>query len=287
MIRFAGMTIPDYDIYKNSGYPRDRPFGSQDAANQIVLDMVKSGYYIDFIETLISIENNGYMGRVYKLRGLDDVINDVIEAGFSYDNATGQFFEDQNQQITRNWGRLLEGDERQMAVLRLDIVGNSLLVKENPHNLIDKAYSDLREIVTDAIVSRLGRLWVWEGDGALGVFMLGKYSRMAIFSGIKILNELFFYNKMRNKLNTDIKLRISVHSGDMIFSEDDKKCLKTDTVQKAINLESKAAVPNSLVISESLAVSQDQDLLNVFSNAKTVSGTSMKYRTYHLNQEKA
>jgi len=286
MIRFAKMAYPDYDIYKSSGYPKDRPFGSQDAANQIVMDMVRNGYYVDFVETLIKIEANGYMGRRYTIRGLDDVISNVMEAGFSYDSATGQFFEDQSQYVSRNWGRLYEGDERQMAVLRLDIVGNSLLVKENSYQLIDQAYSDLREIATNAVVSRLGRLWIWEGDGALGVFMLGKYSRMAIFSGIDILNQLFFYNKKSNKLNTDIKLRISVHSGDFVYSEDDKKCLKTDTVQKAINLESKAAVPNSLVISESLAVSQDQDLLNIFSTAKVVSGTSIKYRTYQLSQGK-
>jgi hypothetical protein len=54
-----------------------------------------------------------------------------------------------------------------MAVLRLDIAGNTLLVKNNPKQLIDKAYGDLREIVNSAVVSRLGRLWTWEGDGLL------------------------------------------------------------------------------------------------------------------------
>jgi len=284
MVRFAGMAYPDYDIYESSGYPRGYPISSQDAADRIVADMIQDGYYVDFIETLAKIGAKGFMGRPYIFKDFDDVIDDVIEAGYSYDEETYQFFEDQSQQISRNWGRLLEGDERQMAVLRLDIAGNSILVKENPKPLIDKAYNDLREIVSNAVVSRFGRLWIWEGDGSLGVFMVGNYSRMAILAGIDIINEMFIYNKMRNPLNSVIKLRISVHSGDLIYSENDIKCLKAETVRKATSLESKAAVPNSLVISESLALSQDQSILNLFSNAKSVS--SEKYRIYQVSQDK-
>jgi class 3 adenylate cyclase len=286
MIRFAKMAYPGYDIYKSSGYPKGYPIGSQDAANRIVLDMLQDGYYVDFVELLVRVDADGFMGRRYAFRGLDDVIGDVIQAGYSFDQTTGQFFEDQSQQISRNWGRLLEGDERQMAIMRMDIVGNSILVKKNPKQLIDKAYGDLRKIVTDAVISRLGRLWRWEGDGSLGVFMLGNYSRMAIFAGIEILNEMFLYNKMKNPLSSDIMLRLSVHSGDIVYSDSEATCLKADTVRKAITLEAKAAMPNSLVISESLAMSQDQTLVNIFSNVKTID--SDKYRVYQVNvqQEK-
>ena len=284
MVRFVKMVYPDYDIYKSSGYPQGQPIANQDAATRIVTDLVQDGYYVDFVETLITIDSEGYMGHRYVLKGLDNIVSDVIQAGYNYDKTTGQFFENQRERISRNWGRLLDGDERQMAVMRLDIAGNSVLVKENPKPLIDKAYGDLRKIVTKAVVSRLGRLWSWEGDGALTAFMLGKYSRMAIFSGIEILNELLLYNKMYNSLNTDIKIRLSVHSGSMVYSRSETECLKADTVRKAITLESKAALPNSLVISESLAVTQDQGLLNIFSDTKAVSAD--KYRIYQVSQAK-
>jgi len=284
MLRFAKMTNPDYDIYESSGYPQGHPITGQDAADRISADMVEDGLYVDFVETLINVNSKGYMGRRYDLRGLDDVITDVIQAGYSYDKTTGQFFENQERQITRNWGRLMEGDERQMAVLRLDIAGNSILVKENPKQQIDKAYGNLRKIVTRAVVSRLGRLWTWEGDGALVVFMLGDYSRMAIFAGVEILNEMYLYNKIDNPLNSAVNLRLSVHSGYVVYSENEAQCLKSETVQKAMILESKAAAPNSLVISESLAVTQDQNLLDIFSNVKAVS--TEKYRVYKISQEK-
>jgi len=286
MNRFAKMTNPDYDLYKSLGFSKGHPIGIHEAADRIVGDMVQSGYYIDFVETLIMVDSKGYMGHQFAFRGLDNVIGDVLQAGYSYDKTTGIFFEDQSKQVTRNWGRLMEGDERSMSVLRLDIVGNSLLVKNNPKQLVDKTYSYLREVVNTAVVSRLGRLWTWEGDGALGVFMLGDYSRLAIFAGMEILNGMFIFNKTENQLNSPVKLRISAHSGNITYSDNETKILKADTVRTAVNLESKAAVPNSLVISESLAMSQDQSLVDIFSNAKTVPNSTEKYRIYQFTQEK-
>jgi class 3 adenylate cyclase len=286
MNRFAKMTNPDYDLYKSYGFSKGHPIGIHEAADRIVADMLQSGYYVDFVETLIKVDSKGYMGHRYAFRGLDDVIGDVLQAGYSFDKTTGQFFEDQSQQKTRNWGRLMEGDERQMAVLRLDIAGNSLLVKNNPKPLVDKAYGDLRKIVLKAIISRLGRLWMWEGDGALGVFMLSDYSRAAIFAGMEILNNMFIYNKSDNPLNSAFKLRIAVHSGSLVFTQSATKYLKADTVRTAIMLESKAAIPNSLVISESLAMSQDQSLLNIFSDPKVVANSTDKFRIYQVNQAK-
>jgi len=170
--------------------------------------------------------------------------------------------------------------------LRLDVAGNSILVKENPKQLVDKAYADLREIVYGAVVSRLGRLWTWEGDGALGVFMLGDYSRSAIFAAMEILNKMYVYNKADNRLNSPIKLRIAVHSGHLVYSESATQSLKADTIQTAINLESNAAVPNSMVVSESLAMSQDQALLNIFSDPKIVHNSTDKYRIYQVYLER-
>jgi class 3 adenylate cyclase len=286
MNRFAKLTNDSYDVYKSYGFSKGHPLGLHEAADRIVGDMVQSGYYIDFVETLIQAESKGYMGRKYAFRGLDDVIGDVLQAGYSYDKTTGQFFEDQTKQVTRNWGRLMEGDERQMAVLRLDVVGNTVLVKNNPKEAIDKAYGDLRKIVNNAVVLRLGRLWTWEGDGALGVFMLGDYACSAIYAAMEILNKMFVYNKADNPLNSPIKLRIAVHSGPLSYTESATQTLKIDVIRTAMTLESKAAVPNSLVVSESLAMSQDQALLNIFSDPKAVPGSTDKYRLYQVYLER-
>ncbi|MCL2211670.1 MAG: hypothetical protein FWB95_07100 [Treponema sp.] len=286
MVRFAKMTYPEYDIYESTGYPSGHPIGAQDASDRIVADMLQYGLYIDFVETLIKVESDGYMGRKFALRGLDDVIDDVLQVGYSFDSATGQFFEDQSQQVTRNWGRLIDGDERQMAVMRLDVVDNTKLVKENSKQLIDKTYGEFRDIVEGAVVGRLGRLWSWEGDGTLGAFMLGEYSRLAIFAGMEIINRIYMFNKLKNPLNAPLKLRIAVHSGNFVYSDDETECLKSDIIRKVKMLESKAAPPNSIVISESLAMAQDQALLNIFSEPKVVPKQTEKFRMYQVSMER-
>ena len=57
ILRFAGMTISDYNIYARSGLPRSYPISGQDAAHQVVNDMIQDGYYVDFVELLIKINN--------------------------------------------------------------------------------------------------------------------------------------------------------------------------------------------------------------------------------------
>ncbi|MDR2049826.1 MAG: hypothetical protein LBP69_10265 [Treponema sp.] len=284
MIRFVRMISPDYDIYKRSGYPADVPLPAQDAASRIVTDMIREGLYVDFVEHLIRIDSEGFMGRRYDLRGLDDVIGDIIEHGYIYDKTTGQFMENQQERISLNWGRLKGGDERQMTVLRLDVAGNSVLVKENPRSNIEKTYRDMRMIVTNAVVSRLGRLWSWEGDGALAVFMFGSKDKLAIFAGMEILHELFLYNRIGNSLSSPIKVRIGINAGPVLYSHNMTDCLKGETIKKAVEIESKTD-PNSLAISRNLFMSLGQSVLNVFSGEKNSGPVS--FRQYQVNLEKA
>jgi class 3 adenylate cyclase len=283
MIRLVRIINPDYNIYRRTGFSEGQPIPIQTVTTRIVTDIIQGGHYVDFVELLIKVDSEGYMGRRYAIRGLDDIIGDLIQTGYSYDKTSKFFFENQRERISKNWGRLKEDDERQMSVLRLDIAGNSTLVKENPRNLIEKSYGDMRKIVTRAVVSRLGRLWSWEGDGALSAFMLGSPGRAAILAGMEILHEMFLYNKLHNSLASPINIRLAVHSGSLRYSHDEAAALKNETVKTAVTLESKAALPNSLVISESLAVTQDQALLNVFSNEKAVAG--IKYRMYQVKEE--
>lgn len=264
MIRFARIVSPQYDIYKRSGIPEGIPISNQNTASMIVTDLIKDNQFIDFVETLIQIEAQGYMGRKYVLRGFNDVITSVINAGYVFDSATGQFFENQNERISQNWGRLRDDDERIMAVLRLDVASNSLLVKQNEAANIEKAYNALRNIVTQAVVSRMGRLWSWEGDGALGVFLAGQKEKAAAYAAMEILHELFFYNKLENPLDKPINVRIAVHLGPIRYSSDPMERLKNETIREAIRHESDSVPPNAVGVSWNIFLSVDksiQDLL--------------------------
>jgi class 3 adenylate cyclase len=283
MIRFAQLVSPDYDIYRRYGFTQNMPMSSQSAAQRIVADLIQDGYFIDFVELLLTIEHKGYMGRRYALKGLNDVVTGLIQEGYSYDEATSQFFENQHERISENWGRLRNGDERRMTVLRLDVAGNSILVKQNPARAVERAYGDLRSIVSKAVIGRVGRLWSWEGDGALAVFLFGHKEQSVIFSGMEILHELYFYNRLRNPLNKPIRVRIAVHIGPVYYHDNAVERLKNETIKQALSLES-ALPPDSLGISHNLGGSVDQFIADLCTPEFAVQGK--KYWLYHVAQER-
>ena len=92
MAIFAAIIDPDYNIYKRLGLNEGQPIIASEAASRIATDMLLNGLYVDFVELLVDVDTNGYMGHQYDLRGLDDVIDDIIQAGYSFDRTTGQFF---------------------------------------------------------------------------------------------------------------------------------------------------------------------------------------------------
>ena len=283
MIKFAKLVNPRYNIYVRTGLKEGMPIANQSAAHRIVEDMINDGYYIDFVETLVRIDAKGYMGKRYSLRNLDNVVDGLIDEGYSYDKISGQFFENQRERISPNWGRLKEGDEREMTVLRLDIAGNSELVKSNPRTMIEKAYNDVRGIVSQSVISRLGRLWSWEGDGALAVFHFGSRDKMAVFAGMEILHELFFYNRLHNPLDSPINIRLGAHIGQVAYSNSEIERLKNETVKQATVYET-LAKSNSLCVSYNLNITMDQITQKLFGDEKT--GKGCRYRLYSMGMEK-
>jgi class 3 adenylate cyclase len=284
MISFARQVLPAYDLRKNLGVSERIPVSNYTAAQRIIQDMDGTGHFIDFVEFLIKVDNQGFMGRTFSMRGLDGVVDAVVREGYLYDKTACQFFENQRERISLNWGRLKNGDERQMSVLRLDIAGNSMLVKNNPQNKIRAAYGALREIVSRSVTSRFGRLWSWEGDGALAVFFPGPKERAAVFCGMDILHEVFFYNKLENPLADPIKLRIGAHVGKLRYFDDSLERLKNEAVKETVKLEE--SVPSdSMGVSYNLFITMDQGILNLLGPEKNKSGG--KYRIYQVSQEKA
>jgi hypothetical protein len=283
MVRFAKEANPGYDIYRRAGISEGIPISKQNAAQRILADMINDGHFIDYVEVLIRAEKKGFMGRHYQFRGLDEVIKGLIKEGYSFDNISGQFFENQRERISSNWGRLLDGDERKMTILRLDIAGNSALVKTNPKAQIEKAYGELRSIVTKAVTSRIGRLWSWDGDGALAVFHFGSMEKMAIYAGIEILHELFFYNRLDNPLDKPVNVRIGVHIGQTVYHNNELERQKNESVKQATIYE-RLAENNSLCVSYNCYITMDQITLKMYSGEKA--DRAYKYKLYRIGTEK-
>jgi class 3 adenylate cyclase len=133
------------------------------------------------------------------------------------------------------------------------------------------------------VISRNGRLWSWEGDGALAVFFPGSREKAAVFCGMDILHEVFFYNKLENPLSDPIRLRIGAHIGKVRYFDNSLERLKNETIKETVKLEE--SVPSdSLGVSYNLFFMMDQGFVNLLGPEKTKEGG--KYRIYQISQEK-
>ena len=275
--------IRNYNLHERTGFPLSFPIPNIDAAKQIVDDIIKMGILPHLIGHLIDIHYNGLMGRKLKIPYLREIIKELYDLGFIYDNLNKMFVENPEFRKTRNWGALRNNEEYILTFLRLDIVGNSELVRKYPEKTIKATYNDLNRIVEKSMDKRNGRIWSWEGDGGLVAFYFANKNQLATLSGIEISHNLFLYNQMECKLDSPLGVRMAIHSGFCDYSKNIEDLNKSETVKQVIKIESKYTKPNSLTISSTVYTSLDSELANHFSPIDAERGT--KHYNYQLRWE--
>ena len=263
MEQLASRAVPDYDLHRRSGFPPNIPIPQRDAALQIVDDMVRHGQLRRFAEALIDVERNGNMGRSVAIRQLPRIISEIEELGFVFKQEYGLFVEAGVGRKTRGWGVLQSGAVYEFSFLRMDIVGNTQLVRKYPKAEVLKAYADLRGLFTAIAERREGRLWHWEGDGGVAAFFFGAKNVHAAMTGMEMLLELCMYNLCRRTLAGDLHLRLAVHTGPCLFLENFKD-IRSDTLQRLETIESQQTAPDSLMISPGVYSDMGSKLASFF-----------------------
>lgn len=251
MQRLARMAIPDYDLHQRSGFPETIDIPKIDAAEQITMDMSGDGMLKEFIEVLIDVDRNGLMGRPVSIPTLPQIIKEMEDIGFAFNEKYGIFVESDQRVKTKGWGVMREGLSYEFSFLSLDIVGNSELVRQYPEVKVSKAYSDLKRIVSQVVFRRNGRVWTWEGDGGLSAFYFGNKNTQVVLAGMEILLELFMYNLFDCPFKEPLKVRIVAHTGSCQFSNRIRS-VQSSTLQRLVLIESKYAKPDDLTISPSV-----------------------------------
>jgi len=273
----------NYDIHKQTGYADSIPIPKMTAAEQIVNDINKMNLFPQFINQIILLHKNGHMGKKFPVKFLREIFNEIKDQGLLYDNQYNMFVENPEVRITRNWGTLQNNNEYYITFLRLDIVGNSKLVREYDNKIIQRTYNDLKEIVEKAASKRNARIWNWEGDGGTVAFFFTDKNLFAVLSAMEIVHELFLYNKMRCLLKKPLGVRIAVHAGPFLYSDNEEDLKKNDTIKKLIEMEAKHTKPNTFTISSEIVEGLDPVLYNLFGAIKIDQQTS--YYNYELRWE--
>lgn len=281
----ADMLYPNYDFNEKTGFSHNLSVPRQVAARQFVNDVKKSGLFIKLIQVLVEMHTVGYMGKTHPIKNLREIIVQLREMGIIYDTEKRIFTEDQSMRKTKNWGTLLEGEQHQFSLLRLDIAGNTMLLREYPDDVIQATYADFRKIVQDAVDRRNGRIWSWEGDGGLVAFYFSNKNLNATFAGMEIVNRLFLYNQAGCRLGKPLAVRMAVHSGLMDYTENEENLKRSDVIKTVMDLEANHTEPNTLTVSDRVVTVFCKSLLEQFKPLTTMDNRT--FYKYSLEWEQA
>jgi len=249
--------IPSYDIHERTGFPPSLAIPGVEVARQIVTDVIQENRLLQLIGSLIDIHEVGIMGRPYPIPHIRTIVQGVIEKGYLFDQENRMFVENPAVRKTRNWGALAQGHEYTFAFLRIDIVENSQLVRNNPAALIQRAYGALRDIVVTSVEKRNGRVWRWEGDGGLAAFIFADKHQKATLAAMEIMHELYIYNQIGCPLSSPLAVRIAVHSGPVEYSENDESLKQSPTLSQLLEIEEQHTRPLTVTISSVVKVMLD------------------------------
>jgi class 3 adenylate cyclase len=282
MERLVRRVIPDYDLHQRSGFPENIPIPKADAAQQVYMDMTSENTLTPLIEVLIDVDRNGYMGRPVSVRLLPQILDELEEIGLYFDERYGAIIEGKQRARTIGWGVLREGFHYEFSFLRFDIVGNSNLVRKYSRKETVKAFTDVKKIIAGVVEKREGRIWSWEGDGALAAFYFGNKNTQVVLTGIEILLEIFMYNLTECPFNEPLNIRIAAHTGPAQFFSDVTR-IHSETLNRLAEMEHYHTEADSLTISPSVYTDLGTKLERFFQPAQ-ISSRNYLYR-YKLEWE--
>jgi len=274
MNHVARLIDRNYDIYTRSGFPDSMVIPGRDAAKQIVYDLLAWNRFIELIQHLARIQRDGISGRMYKVPGLRALVHSVEDMGFHFDPQTYTFHEDVARNRTPNWGVLEEGQNYVVSLLRIDIVGNSRLVKDHPNDVIQQTYAELREIFQETVDRRNGRVWNWEGDGATAAFYGENTQLTATLAAVNVVHELFFYNALRCRLPQDLQVRAAVHNGQIEYHNRFEQ-MKGPAFSTLVEIESKHGKPQSVYLSETVYTALTSEVADWLTPVRLRSGVNL------------
>lgn len=279
MIHLIRRLFGTYDLHERTGFPRSVPIPNRTAARQIIDDLVASERFIDFVALLLEVERLGMEGRKYRFPRLTGIVNEILESGYRFDAETRTFVEDTAIRTTRNWGVLKEGETYIMAFLGIDVVANSMLVREHGQGVMSRLYGVLREMITAVAEKRNGRLWGWEGDGGIAAFTFEEQNQRATLAGIELINEVFIYNHTDCPIDGGLHVRATVHNGPCAYSDSGTE-LQAETVKRVWEIDSAHGVPDTLVVTDSVYPSLNRPIASKLNRLKIA--PDQDYYTYSV-----
>ncbi len=206
---------------------------------------------VKFLGFMVSRDGQGASGGVIQIKGKKDLLEFLKSYQYIFDPQRGEFTKDQSSSRTSDWGMLKEGNEYWCSFASIDIVSSSNMVHTNVKSDVEATFSALRDYINRYVESWNGRIWFWYGDGGVASFYGDDCNSMSVLSMISILSYLPVFNITRNELRpeNDVKLRIGLHYGTVVYHTDVSK-MHSEDLKLAQEVEKNRSEHNALAVTE-------------------------------------
>jgi class 3 adenylate cyclase len=225
------------------------------------------------IRLVAELDGGVFCGKQLSIPGIEAFFNCLARIGIVYDPDKRRLYhtkEDIKQ--LKNWGSLRDGRSYDVSIISVDIVGNSVLVREYGTKTMEKLYYLLRRFLDRKLAEYDGRVWNWAGDGGILAFAFNDNVNRAVKCAIDIQTSLPLFNiSPENPVNRRVVLRTAIDTGQVRFYSDTGRIV-SDIINYAAHLEKAATEPGRISISERVTSGTDPKILSIFEDAGQFEG---------------
>lgn len=267
-----------YSSHTLAGADNHITISRQRAAQMLVDEAEAHGKLADLIKLVAELDGSSFQGKRLEIKDVEVFFNSLARIGIVYNPARRKLHHTREElNRLKNWGSLRDGRDYDVAVVSVDIVGNSKLVRKYGAKKMEKLYFELWRFLERKLDDYDGRMWSWAGDGGLLAFTFPDYVERAVMCAIDIQSSLPLLNVAPSTpIDQRIELRLAVDCGLITFLSDTGRIV-SDVINYAAHLEKAAARPGHVAISERVCCACDERVLAVFEEAGEFEG--YPYRT--------
>jgi len=257
------LVLGSFDSNEAAGSKNHVSISSRKSARALV-DCCDQGAHVPaLLKLVVEVDDATVNGKTVHVKGLEPFLGKLLRAGIHYDFKTRRIVtacEDPDQ--LPNWGCLKEGKEYDTAIVSLDIVDNSSLVREHGLRRMEKLYFHLWSFLREKLGGTDGRIWSWAGDGGILAFALKENARRAVQFALEVQTSMPVFN-VTTDTPADIAVRLGIDTGKVRFNPDTGKIV-SDVINYAAHLEKRAAGAGGVAISRPVYESLSERMADVF-----------------------
>ena len=230
------------------------------------------------VRLVAELDGGIFRGKRLNVTGIEAFFNSLAKVGIVYDpNKRRLYHTKEDISALKNWGSLRDGRSYNVSFISVDIVQNSLLVREYGTRTMEKLYFLLRQFLDRKLADYDGRVWSWAGDGGILAFAFADNVNRAVKCAIDIQTSLPLFNiSPENPVNRRVALRTAVDTGRVRFYSDTWRIV-SDVINYVAHLEKAATEPGRISISERVINGTDPKILSIFGDEGQFEG--FPYRT--------